>query len=358
MKIKKILFIVLVFFAIIFGLWEFSHILPDGSWEVINTVATLLSLVLILVELNESQNLSGGTFVTELSESFVDNEAIMSLYKKLELNQPIADEDTVDIVAYLTYYETMYVLLKKNAVDLPLLDDLFAYRFMLALNNPHIRRISLVRYGYAYVNIYKLEKKWCSYKKVTSILKEHNPNYPIIIRGNKMKKNDILYRLATSDDAAEVHQLMVSVYEGMENKGLYVCDELEHVENCIFKGKGFGVVACNAEKKIVGSFIMRYPHMSTDNLGRDIGLPPEELPKVVHMESAVVMPEYRGRGIQYRMLRYAEELIDTNKYKYYLATVSPDNPASYRSLEKNGYRHIATKNKYDGLVRRIYLKEL
>ena len=40
-----------------------------------------------------------------------------------------------------------------------------------------------------------------------------------------------------------------------------------------------------------------------------------------------------------------------------MATVSPDNPASYQSFEKNGYKYMVTKEKYHGLVRKIYLKE-
>ena len=78
-------------------------------------------------------------------------------------NQEITDDDTIDIVAYLTYYETIFVLLKKGAIDISLIDDLFAYRFRIALNNSAIRRISLVRYDYAYVNIYKLESIWCKW---------------------------------------------------------------------------------------------------------------------------------------------------------------------------------------------------
>ncbi len=357
MKYKKIALIVLIFLAIILLGWKFSYILPEGYWEIVNTVATVMSVVLILIELNEAQNLSEGSFVTGLSDSFNNNESIMEIYKKLELGHKITDDDTVDIVAYLTYFETLYVLLKKGAVDISLIDDLFAYRFKLALNNPDIRRISLVRYDYAYVNIYTLEKKWCAYKKQESILEKHNPNYPIILRGNKMKKNDIMYRQATSDDAEEIHSLMLQVYNNLGDKSIYVCDDLDYVRSCL-SGGGFGVVACNKEKKIVGSFIMRYPGDSADNLGRDIGLPEEELCKVVHMESAVVLPEYRGNGIQQKMLCYAEELIDKGRYRYFMSTVSPDNPASFRSLEKNGYRHILTKEKYGGLMRRIYMKDI
>ena len=80
------------------------------------------------------------------------------------------------------------------------------------------------------------------------------------------------------------------------------------------------------------------------------------LDKVVHMESVAVLPEYRGYHLQEKMLRYAEECIDKKQYSYLLATVSPDNPASYHSFEKCGYALVMTKEKYGGLLRRIYEK--
>ena len=171
-----------------------------------------------------------------------------------------------------------------------------------------------------------------------------------------MKKSDILYRPAVPDDAEEISSLMDEVYNRLEDKSIYVCDSIDHVRSCLSE-KGFGVVATNSQGKIIGSFIMLYPGKSEDNLGRDIGLPEEKLCSVVHMESAVVLPEYRGNGIQKKMLFYAEELIDKSNYRYFMSTVSPDNPASFRSLEKSGYKHILTKEKYGGLTRRIYLKE-
>lgn len=170
-----------------------------------------------------------------------------------------------------------------------------------------------------------------------------------------MKKNELLLRVAKADDAIEIHNLMQEVYNRLEDKNIYVCDDLEYVQTYIVD-RGFAVVACNISGKIAASFVFRYPMLQADNLGRDIGLAEEELPKVVHMESAVVLPEYRGQGLQYKMLQYAEKIIDTSKFRYFMATVSPDNPASYKTFEKSGYQLIMTKEKYNGLKRRIYCK--
>lgn len=42
-----------------------------------------------------------------------------------------------------------------------------------------------------------------------------------------MKNNDFTIRVADGTDAQTIYDLMVEVYEQLENKSLYVCDDLE-----------------------------------------------------------------------------------------------------------------------------------
>lgn len=172
---------------------------------------------------------------------------------------------------------------------------------------------------------------------------------------HNMDQKQIVFRIAENEDAQRIHALMLEVYEQMEDKTLYVCDDLAFVERHI-SNEGFIVAAC-AEDVIVGSLILRIPDES-DNLGRDIGLSDQECQRVMHVESAVVLPEYRGKALQKRMLQFAQNHIDKNAYSYLMATVSPKNPASCRTLEQSGYTCVLTKQKYGGLLRRIYIKNL
>ena len=176
------------------------------------------------------------------------------------------------------------------------------------------------------------------------------------ITGSMQAVGDCTIRRATPNDAGKIHAIMQRVTDALSDKSLFVCDDLAYVQTQLQSG-GFGVVACNSDNEIVASFLFRYPHMAQDNLGRDVNLPEDKLETVVHMDSAVVLPEYRGHHLQERMLRYAENLIDKKSYHYFIATVSPNNPASYLSFERSGYSLVVTKEKYGGLLRRIYMKE-
>ncbi len=171
-----------------------------------------------------------------------------------------------------------------------------------------------------------------------------------------MVEKMIQFRKAQAEDAPEIFRVMKDVHRELEDKSLYVCDDFEFVKEHI-EDHGFTLVAFNEAEEIVGFLIVRYPMLMEDNLGRDLELPGEELTKVVHMESVAVLPDYRGQGLLLQMLQEAEALIDANDYTYYLTTVSPGNPASYKSFEKNGYRPVLEKKKYGGHIRKIYYKK-
>ena len=184
---------------------------------------------------------------------------------------------------------------------------------------------------------------------------------------------DYKIRLATLDDAYTIWQIMDTCSKAMEHKEYFICDDLDYVKD-ILSGHGFGVVACDTNGTIVGNLLVKYPGLDEENLGYDVFLPnsehnqnssPYDIPltsdnlnRVLHMDSSTVLPEHRGHGLEAKMIAYAETLVDTYKYSYSLATVAPDNLASLKSLEHNGYQCMVTKEKYGGLMRCVMMKTL
>ncbi len=168
-----------------------------------------------------------------------------------------------------------------------------------------------------------------------------------------------MYTISTAQqgEAQEIYALMEQVHSEMEHPEHFVCDDLPFVERHI-RAEGFCLIARDEKKQLIGSLIVRFPQMAEDNLGRDIGLKQEELVQVAHMESAVVSRRARGQGILFALLQEAEQICSDRGCRYLMATVSPENPASYKSLEKQGFAVMVTKPKYGGLMRRIYCRKL
>lgn len=188
-------------------------------------------------------------------------------------------------------------------------------------------------------------------------------------------------RQATLKDADEIHSIMDTCYQILEHKEYFICDDLDYVKD-ILSGNGFGVVACDQNGNIVGNLLVKYPGVNEENLGYDVFvaprkdknltpkstflptdksailLTPNNLNHVLHMDSASVLPKHRGHGLESKMIAYAETLVDTSKYCYSFATVAPENTASLKSLKRNGYQIMVTKEKYEGFLRCVMMKEI
>ena len=72
----------------------------------------------------------------------------------------------------------------------------------------------------------------------------------------------------------------------------------------------------------------------------------------------MVAPEYRRRGMHGRFLALFSHVARSLGGRAIYATVDPENGASWRNFEREGYRCVCTQPAYDGRLRRYYRKEL
>ena len=76
------------------------------------------------------------------------------------------------------------------------------------------------------------------------------------------------------------------------------------------------------------------------------------------MEIAMVRKEYRGQGLQRKMMEESEQILKEQVYHYLLGTAHPDNVASVNTFLKLQYEQVMTKEKYGGMKRSIFCKEI
>ncbi|MBQ4050678.1 MAG: GNAT family N-acetyltransferase, partial [Oscillospiraceae bacterium] len=95
-----------------------------------------------------------------------------------------------------------------------------------------------------------------------------------------------------------------------------------------------------------------------NNLGRELSFSKDQLLLCAHMDSAAVLPGYRGHKLQARLCAMAEQELKKLGYRYLLCTVHPDNRFSLQNMQKSGYEIQKTMFKYGGLPRHILLKTL
>lgn len=154
-------------------------------------------------------------------------------------------------------------------------------------------------------------------------------------------------------------RLTFQVWEQMEEKAWYRPDPVEVVLDTVHRGKG--IVYRVLEKRtgaMAGVLIVIIPGRSDENLGYDAGFDEDGLLKTAHMDSAAVLPEFRGCGLQGRMADAAQAELRRRGYRFLMCTVHPENRFSLQTMVKQGYRVIGMAEKYGGYERAVLLKEL
>ena len=155
---------------------------------------------------------------------------------------------------------------------------------------------------------------------------------------------------------AEVHKYLEFLHEVkamMEQDEWFFLDPDEEVYELMDQG-AMGIWLAEENDRIAAVFCVVYPGYREFNLGYDLGFMETELTRVVHMDTAAVHPDYRGQGLQHRMMRHAERELAG---KILMCTIHPDNRYSLNNVLKQGYSIEKKTQKY-GSVRYILRKDI
>ena len=107
------------------------------------------------------------------------------------------------------------------------------------------------------------------------------------------------------------------------------------------------------DARVAAVFSIIRPGLRDFNLGYELGLPETDLQRVIHMDTAAVYPDFRGHGLQNRLMTHAESFLPG---KILLCTIHPENRYSLQNVLKLGYRIEKQVARY-GSVRYILRKD-
>jgi len=169
-------------------------------------------------------------------------------------------------------------------------------------------------------------------------------------------KTDFELKRCGEDAINDVLRIQEEAFEALDRPELLRRNTREMLESCLREPHYTIGAYCGG---VLAGFAMLYDAgNSEENLGRDIGIPEEELDDVINLKLIIVSPKYRGNGLQRRMTAELEKIAVERKKKYICATVSPDNSFSRNNIEGMGYVLHSQKTKYGGVKRNLYYKEI
>lgn len=358
-------------------------------------IAVIIAALSLIYEINKSKKLNEAEFLIHLNSLFITNDDYKQVYNLLSVYDFESEPDyhkeisNCDISNYLTLFETFYILLRRKVIDINLLDDLFAYRFFLAVHNPYIQRKKLAISPRNFKNIFRLERRWLKYR-LDAELKDNYflESYHLIYRSsfdkylmvfNPKEQKKIIKEMSVPalDEAMgyKIKQLVDSAYvekinqiqkdEVIESdkihKGMLRANSDELIQSCfVSPHETYGVFK---GESLVGFGILYDPNVDPNEsikkeldptIEKEIALINDQ--DVMHIKLVIIDQAHRGHHLQYHMNKHLEQRAKDLGKKLLLTTVSPFNVASVKNTFKSGFTYKKTVKKYDGAVRLVYAK--
>jgi len=171
-----------------------------------------------------------------------------------------------------------------------------------------------------------------------------------LIKGEKEKTFSL--RLIKKEEIKDCLALQETVVAGIGNRALFEPLTEEELSESV----ALDTVAALFDGENMAAFCMLIHNRDTDrSLADDDGKRRES---VLTFDGVLVLPDYRGYGIQRLFLDFAEEKARRLGAMHILATVAPQNPHSRRNFEKQGFSVIKEYKKYGGYPRLLVCKSV
>lgn len=172
-----------------------SEVITDtsGIGEVVVAVVAAIMIIYQLelereVEHRENQ-IQEANFVVQYNQIFLENESMQKVQNNLTADYmgvcPLKscwdDNMLQEYINYLVYLEGFVPLVAENIINIENIDNLFAYRYFIAVNNPVLQEKSLGCYDYFYKGCFTIYKKWRNYRINTYCAEPYNERYREVV---------------------------------------------------------------------------------------------------------------------------------------------------------------------------------
>lgn len=167
---------------------------------------------------------------------------------------------------------------------------------------------------------------------------------------------ELKFRKGTLEDVERFTAFLEEVKAEMTQQEWFYLDPPDTVREMLADGTMELWVAMD-DNRMAAAFDILHPGLASFNNGYDLGLTEEELTHVVHMDTSAVQKNYRGMGLQRKMVQTAETALTGQGRKILLCTVHPDNCYSLNNMLKQGYTIQKRVAKY-GSERLVLRKDI
>ena len=143
----------------------------DYISTVVATIVATVGIFGVWYQLKKDSDIKEAEFLMDYNFSFLTTEKFVRMEHRLEnhfkekATLVLAPEDRQDLVDYLVYLESLAPLILNRMIRLEVVDDLFGYRYFIAVNNPVVQQEELNPYAMYYRGCFRVYRMWSDYRK-------------------------------------------------------------------------------------------------------------------------------------------------------------------------------------------------
>lgn len=328
-----------------------AYFLWREAFSVVLAVGGLVGALVILYEVRLTKRIAQAEFIRDLNDGFTSNDRIDELWRKLLLGESITASDRHLVSTYLTFFETVHLLLKRDVIDFGLIDDLFRNRFFTAVGNTGIQGIALLRDGSAFTNIHLLIRNWRDHLLAAGL--RLPDGYYSYVRGAAAQRGYQIEQLAPEDLEALL-ALQEQVVASLPRGSWLRRNTPEMLGGCL---ADHVVLGARRDGELVAAGILFDGGAGPESIKGYLSDDPDELAAACNLKLILVAPTARRAGLGRTIVELLEQRALSTGKREILCTVHPRNQPSRRLFADLGYRRRLRKSTSYG-TREVLSREL
>lgn len=341
--------------AVLFGLTlaAVNAVRPE-IFVVTIAIGGVLGAFVVLYEVRMTKRLAQAEFVRDLQTSFADNDSIQAVWAKLLLGEEIGPKDRPAVSSYLTFFETLHILVDRGSLELALTDDLFRNRFFKAIGDPGILQTALAREKGSFANVHNLIVVWHDH-----LIKRKVPmhdGYYAYVKG-MLEARGYEVRQLTGQDLPDLVRLQDEVLADLGPREWMRANEESMLKECLTDPQHMAVGALE-DGRLVGAAILFDGGHDSENIRRYFTADPAILEAAINLKLVLVAPgKQRRSGLGRTLVELCEQQAADRGKREILCTIHPDNELSRSLFTLLGYDRLkpvqTAYGKRDVYVRRL-----
>lgn len=328
-----------------------SALRPESFGFFVGILGTTGAL-LVIYEVHHTKRIAQATFVRDLNTAFTTDESISALWKKLLLDENIDKSDRPRISSYLTFFETVYLLLDRKVIDLRLLDNLFRNRFFTAIGNEQIQTMTLLSQPGTFLNIHALIKMWSEFLASQGV--PQHPGYYAYIKAAAMQDGYSITQLA-HQDLEKVLTLEEEVFAALPHSDWLRKNDRDVWADCL--GNQLTIGAVDQDDNLVALAVLFDAGSSSESISQYLSSDNPVVTSSLNLKIVLVSPSTQRSGLARTLVELLEFETIKTRGQGLLCTIHRSNTPSKNLFTSMGYTRVGRADTKYGR-RDIYLRSL